>query len=50
MAELPSRLGVRDIPYYVLTDTTNRIIASGSDWKNDMEPVLNDSVVGVEKK
>lgn len=50
MAELPSRLGIRDIPYYVLTDTTNRIIASGSDWKNDMEPVLNDSVVGVEKK
>lgn len=50
MAELPSRLGVRDIPYYVLTDTTNRIIASGSDWKNDMEPVLNDSVVGVGKK
>lgn len=50
MAELPSRLGVRDIPYYVLTDTTNRIIASGSDWKNDMEPVLNDSVVGAEKK
>lgn len=50
MAELPSRLGVRDIPYYVLTDTTNRIIASGSDWKNDMEPVLNDSVVGAGKK
>lgn len=50
MAELPSRLGIRDIPYYVLTDTTNRIIASGSDWKNDMEPVLNDSVVGAGKK
>lgn len=50
MADLPSRLGIRDIPYYVLTDTANRIIASGSDWKNDIEPVLNDSVIASEKE
>ena len=39
-ADLPSRLGVRDIPFYVLTDTLANIIASGNDWQKDIEPSL----------
>lgn len=39
-ADLPSRLGIRDIPYYILTDTTNHIITSGGDWAKDIEPSL----------
>lgn len=39
-SELSSRLGIRDVPYYVLADTAARIIASGSDWVKDMEPSL----------
>lgn len=37
---LASKLGIRDIPYYILTDTTSTIIASGKDWKTDIEPYL----------
>lgn len=40
LAELPSRLGIRDIPYYILADTSACIIASGTDWQKDIEPSL----------
>lgn len=39
-SDLVSRLGIRDIPYYILTDTAARIITSGRDWQKDMEPAL----------
>lgn len=39
-ADLPSRLGIRDLPFYVLTDTLSNIIASGNDWQKDIEPSL----------
>lgn len=39
-SELASRLGIRDIPFYVLTDTSCCIIASGNDWQQDIEPHL----------
>ena len=39
-SELPSRLGIRDIPFFVLADTTARIICAGSDWQKDIEPAL----------
>ncbi len=37
---LASRLGIRDIPYYILTDTACHIITAGSDWQKDIEPHL----------
>lgn len=39
-SDLVSRLGIRDIPYYILTDTTARIITAGKDWQKDIEPAL----------
>ncbi len=39
-SELAVRLGIRDIPYYVLTDTSLCIIATGTDWQKDIEPKL----------
>ncbi len=39
-SELASRLGIRDIPYYILADTTCHIIATGNDWQKDIEPKL----------
>lgn len=39
-AELASKMGVRDLPYFVLTDTANLIIATGKDWQKDIEPKL----------
>ncbi|MBO5794272.1 MAG: redoxin domain-containing protein [Bacteroidaceae bacterium] len=41
-SELPSRLGIRDIPYFILTDTATRIICTGSDWQKDIEPALTE--------
>lgn len=37
---LVQRWGITDLPYYIYTDTLGTIIASGSDWKNDVEPYL----------
>lgn len=39
-SDLASRLGIRDVPFFVLTDTACRIIATGADWKKDIEPHL----------
>ncbi len=39
-SDLAQRLGIRDLPYYILTDTTAHIIASGRDWQKDIEPHL----------
>lgn len=39
-SELASRLGIRDIPFYILADTACCIIATGSDWQKDIEPHL----------
>ena len=50
LSELPSRLGIRDIPFFILTDTTNKIIAVGSDWKKDIEPNLQDHIVTTKEK
>ncbi len=34
------QLGIRDIPYYILTDSTLKITAQGTDWKRDIEPTI----------
>lgn len=39
-SDLASRLGIRDIPFYVLADTSCCIIATGNDWQKDIEPHL----------
>lgn len=39
-SDLASRLGVRDIPFYILADTSCHIIATGNDWQKDIEPHL----------
>ncbi|MBR2457709.1 MAG: redoxin domain-containing protein [Bacteroidaceae bacterium] len=39
-SDLVYRLGVRDVPFYVLADTAARIIVSGTDWQKDIEPEL----------
>ena len=36
-SELVARLGIREVPYYILTDTTCNIIATGSDWDKDIK-------------
>lgn len=41
---LASRLGVRDIPYVILTDTACRIIATGKDWPKDIAPMLEEII------
>lgn len=43
-SDLVLRLGIRDVPYYVLADTASRIIASGSDWQKDIEPGLTEII------
>ncbi len=40
-SDLASRLGIRDVPFYVLTDTSCYIIATGNDWQKDIEPHLD---------
>ena len=32
------QLGIRELPYYVLTDDSLRVVAFGTDWKNDIQP------------
>lgn len=39
-SDLASRLGIRDIPFYILADTSCCIIATGNDWQKDIEPHL----------
>lgn len=39
-SDLASRLGIRDIPFYILADTSCHIIATGNDWQKDIEPHL----------
>lgn len=39
-SELASKMGIRDLPYFVLSDTTNLILATGKDWQKDIEPML----------
>lgn len=31
------QLGIRELPFYVLTDDSLRIVAVGTDWKNDIQ-------------
>lgn len=40
-SDLSSRLGIRDIPYFILTDTSTHIIAGGTDWQEDIAPHLD---------
>lgn len=40
-SDLASRLGVHDIPFYILTDTANRILVASNDWQKDIEPALS---------
>lgn len=49
-SDLVSRLGIRDIPFFLLTDTANRIIASGVDWQKDIEPILKSDIIHSEEK
>ena len=37
---LVQTLGLRELPYYVLTDTMQRIVAFGSNWHRDIAPAL----------
>lgn len=30
--------GIRELPYYVLVDSTGRVMAEGNDWSKDIEP------------
>lgn len=48
-SSLASSMGIRDIPYFVLTDTTNRIIATGKDWQRDIEPAL-EQIISTEEE
>lgn len=45
LSDLPSQLGVRDLPLFVLTDTCSRIIAVGSNWNKDIEPTVKDELL-----
>lgn len=49
-SELVTNLGIRDIPYYILTDTTARIICAGGDWQKDMEPALKELITHSKQK
>ncbi len=31
------QLGIRELPFYILTDDSLRVLAVGTDWKNDIE-------------
>lgn len=37
-SDLASQWNIRQLPYFVLVDTSMHIIASGSDWQRDIEP------------
>ena len=37
---LVQTLGIRELPFFVLTDTTQRIVAFGSRWNKDIAPSL----------
>lgn len=49
-SNLASSMGIRDIPYFVLTDTTNHIIATGKDWQKDIEPALEQIISAEEEE
>lgn len=40
-APICEQLDIHHIPFYVLADSTRKIIALGSNWKEDILPVLN---------
>lgn len=44
------QLGIRDLPYYVLTDDSLRIIALGTHWKNDIQASATNVIFPVQKK
>lgn len=31
------QLGIRELPYYILTDDKQRVVAQGTNWKNDIQ-------------
>ena len=37
-SDLTAKWHIRHLPFFVLVDTTQNIIASGSDWSRDIEP------------
>lgn len=41
---LVQRWGIRDIPFYIYADPKGKIIASGTDWSQDIEPHLKKNV------
>ena len=45
LSDLPTQLGVRDLPLFILTDTCSRIIAVGNDWNKDIEPTVKDELI-----
>lgn len=49
-SDLVSRLGIRDIPFYILADTAACIIAAGRDWQKDIEPALTDIIKELDTK
>ena len=38
---LVQKLGIYDLPYFVLVDANLRIVASGTDWQRDIEPHIS---------
>ena len=41
-SELANRWHIRQLPYFILVDSTLHIMASGSDWQRDIEPKAQD--------
>lgn len=44
-SELASRLGIREVPYYILTDTACKIIATGGDWDKDIKQSIENNIL-----
>lgn len=39
---LVRQLGIADLPYFVLVDSTQQVVASGTNWQRDIEPKTKD--------
>lgn len=40
-SELAYKWNIRQLPYFILVDTSQHIMASGSDWQSDIQPKAN---------
>ena len=37
-SDLPLKWNIRQLPYFILVDTSLHVMASGTDWQRDIEP------------